>query len=269
MSTRALLPLLLAITGCGSGTIGAMSDAGVGAADAARCSFPPGAIVGPMVRIVYLVPSDREENPAYTAALESAARHVQLWFRDNTSEGLSFPVHEPVVEVVRSTRPASYYRDSATDGEEKWRFWQNATEDAFALTSGGTSTGSTTWLYYVDADPACGQVGAASSGTAALVAANDLRGLAGEATVPICPGDEPSDAGRCRWVGGLAYFIATVAGIPPCPAGEAGCPASHLRSNFFAYPEVELADGDEDVLAAGGQFRQVILPRCSLDCAAP
>jgi hypothetical protein len=97
------------------------------AAAAESCSFPLGLTSGPKVRVVYLVPSDREADPRYVANLELAARDVQLWVRAHMPDGSSFQLHEPAVEVIETSHPADYYTPA---------FWDNVTGDGLALTDG-------------------------------------------------------------------------------------------------------------------------------------
>src|SRR5688500_16943913 len=60
------------------------------------------------VRVVYLVSRDREENVEYTAAIEHAIRDLLKWYGQQL-DGPTFRLNNPVVEVVKSNRPADWF----------------------------------------------------------------------------------------------------------------------------------------------------------------
>ncbi len=60
------------------------------------------------VRMIYLVSHDREENARYTAAIEHAIRDLQNWYGQQL-KGPTFRLSDPVVEVVKSNRPADWF----------------------------------------------------------------------------------------------------------------------------------------------------------------
>jgi hypothetical protein len=235
------------------------------------CNHAAGGTSGKMLRVVYVVPSDRQVNPRYLANLESSVRHLQLWLRDQIPASTSFRIHEPIVEVVKTEHPASYYATNANGDNPDLYYWNNATADALAGAGGSFGDPDNIWMLYVDADPACGQATLASSHVA-LLPANDLRGLAGDAREPICPGESVS-YGRCRWVGGMATMLSYALGVPR-PAGCTDAdPATECNPKlitqlgYLSYPDAVFSDTQVDYLRASGFVDGSGLPDCELDCS--
>ena len=251
---------------CNSGS-GRIPDSGPPAAG--ECKFADGA-VDMSVRVVYVVPADREIDRRYLANLEQSVRHVQLWMGDHLPAATSFRTHDPVVEVVKTSHPASWY---PMDGDQSSStFFRNGLDDALAATGGSVDDPDHVWLFYLAADPACGQT-TGSVGHIALFGENDLRGLVHDPRVAICP-DDAETYGRCRWVGGMAILLSFALGVPE-PAGCAdsdpatGCDDQLLtRHGYLSYPDAVLGAeqvsylGESPFMDAGG------LPACELDCAA-
>lgn len=74
------------------------------------------------VRMIYLVSFDREENVEYTAAIEHAIRDLQNWYGRQLS-GPTFRLSDPVVEVVKSNRPADwFYGNPNGNHKDNWGF---------------------------------------------------------------------------------------------------------------------------------------------------
>ena len=250
---------------------GAPGDAGAAAPDAGEtCAPGPGATSGKLVRVVLLVPADRTPDPRHIAGLEQAARTAQLWLRARTPQGTSFRVHQPVVEVAKLPEDEAFYRDNDPGGAEDLRFWDNTLAAAFAATGGSFGDPDNVWLYYMDAEPGCGQrTGAVDR--VALFPRNDLRGLVDEERVPPCGGD-PDTYGRCRWVGGMMLLMLQALDIPAPVActdeDEAtACPEDNLRwLGFLSFPEASLEKPQLDALAGSGFVNAIGLPACELDC---
>src|SRR5690349_10766505 len=152
--------MALVVAACGSGgggdegradgSIAPGEDGSGGDASLDPCAFPPGATAGARVHVVYLVPSDRDEVPAYTANLAQAIRHLQLWYGEKNG-GDTFEVADPVVEVVSTSHAADYYATHDGGGDLYVRFWDNVLADAFPLTGGAFNDPEHIWLFYIDA----------------------------------------------------------------------------------------------------------------------
>jgi hypothetical protein len=213
----------------------------------------------PVVRAVYIIPSDHAYRHDYAFALERAIENVRTWYQLQMG-GKTFVLPKPVVQVVYSEHSAAWYSTTAAGNYAALWFWFNAIADAFALTGGRFEDPNARWLYYLDADTACGQVAGAAAGVA-LFPANDLRGLVGEANVPACPFDQPDTAGVCRWVGGTGHELGHTFGLPhpvPCPGGSDD--SALMCLGYITYPDTYLTSKDKITLNASPFFVVSKLP---------
>lgn len=234
------------------------------------CLPPEGSTTGRLVRVIYMVPSDRAPDPRYVATLEQAVLSLQLWLRDQMPQRTSFRVHSPLVDVVQTEHVESYYRtNQPTGGDPYYRFWDNVRDDTFLHLDTDWDDPDNVWLVYADADEACDQLGAGAVGHLAVFPKNDLRGLTGEERVPPC-GGEPDSHGRCRWVGGMGLLMFYAIGVPS-PAEEdcdAACrDALFTWYGYTAFPDAVVNDEQKDYLAGTGFVSAVGLPDCRVDCS--
>ena len=250
-------------------------------ADAAAdltCDLPPGDTGGKLVRVVFLVPSDRQANLTYVANLEHALRTTQLWLADRMPGRTSFRVHEPPVEVYATEHPAAWYATEPNDSTDNanYYFWYNAIEDGFAVTGGTWNDPDNVWLFYIQADRGCGHADGGVSNVA-LFPQNDLRGLAGEEILPYCDDEDPADLvfSRCRWVGGMLLRILNALDVPQpsaCTDTDDATPCEEdivTRGGFKTFPEATLSDDQLTYLEDNAFVRAVGLPECTLECEEP
>jgi hypothetical protein len=175
------------------------------------------------------------------------------------------------VELVPTPHDAAWYSTNPA-GPFDVSFFNNVVTDAFALTGAQFFDPQNTWVFYIDSDPACGQLAGGTSGVAVLTA-NDLRGLAGEPNVPACPTDPPDTAGFCRWVGGLGHELGHAFGLPHPPGCEDTnttlvCPSNALMwLGYITYPETFLLDADKALLQQSPFFSSVHLGKELPDCS--
>jgi len=201
--------------------------------------------VEPEVRMVYLVPSDRAYRGDYAQAIENAIRDVQIWYQDQMGNGETFSLDKTVVQPFVTPHPASWYATNDAGSDQSLWFWFKALADGFALTGGGFNDPNNRWVFYIDADPACGQATGAAAGVA-LLPANDLRGLVGEANVPPCVGQPPDTKGLCRWFGGLGHELGHALGLPhpvPCPGGATD--GALMCLGYITFPDTYLLPADK------------------------
>jgi hypothetical protein len=212
-----------------------------------------------LVRMVYLVPSDREIRRDYTIAVQNAILHLQAFYQNQLGGGYTFSVNSPVVEVYRTSHPASFYSTGQNAGASG--FWQSVLADGFALTGGGFDDPNNRWIFYIDADPACGQSIGGTHGVA-LLAANDFRGLTGQTNVPACAGAPPDNFGVCRWVGGLGHELGHSFDLPHppgCDQNNTSLCGSHpynslMYAGYASFSNTYLLDQDKSSLLATGFF---------------
>jgi len=147
---------------------------------------------GGSVHVVYLVPVDKVPRYDYVVALEEAIQETQAFYQEELgvsrskgrkAVGETFVTFKPTVEVVVTPHDSAYYNSNNQAGP--FEFFFGAVGDGFEATGGGFNDPDALWVYYIDADPACGQGTGATSGIA-LLPANDLRGLVGEPNEPPC-----------------------------------------------------------------------------------
>jgi hypothetical protein len=237
------------------------------------CEFAAGEATDKLVRVIYLVPSDREENPRYVANLEQSVRHLQLWMRDRIPARTSFRTTDPVVEVVKTTHQASWYATNPNGNDPNLYYWYNGIADANVAAGAVVDDPENVWIIYLAADEGCGQATGAI-GHFALLTENDMRGLSGVARVPICDGDASDAYGRCRWVGGMAIMLAYALGVPQSPGCADTDPATVCDDKlltwlgYTTYPDATLTPDQVTFLGDNPFLRGTGLPDCSLDCAA-
>jgi hypothetical protein len=235
-------------------------------ADAVLPSTPALSTNGAQVRMIYLVPSDKVDREDYALGMQRAILDLRSFYQSQmgiisgvptiAGVGTGFTTHDPVVEVHGLPHESSYYNSFNQNGA--FAFWFTVLADAFDATGGGFDDPSNRWVYYIDADPACGQGVGATSGVA-LLPANDLRGLVGEPNVPPCPGSQPDTAGYCRWVGGLGHELGHALGLPHPPGCDQGtCSEYAYRSLMYVgytlYPDTYLLEADTSTLRQSAFF---------------
>jgi hypothetical protein len=221
----------------------------------------------PQVRMVYLVPSDRQVVKAHTAAIERAIRSIQIFYGIQVDARLSFRLHSPVVEVLKTTHETKWYQSNPAG------FWENALADGFA--HGGFNDEANRWIFYIDADPVCNQPGGIRTGGTngvAVLPKNDLRGLIGQPSIPICPGDHTDPPNfKCRWIGGLGHELGHAFGLdhpPGCePVTGPNCPVKALMwLGYTTYPDTFLLAQDISRLKLSQFFGPQNVPSKLPDC---
>lgn len=239
-------------TGTGGGTTTTSSSGTTGSG---------GGPSGPLIHAVYLVPSDRTYKAAYAQGIEQAFRHLQIWYRDQLGDQKTFTLNTPVVETYNLAHPGAWYSTNPPadpNADPNLYFFYNLTAEGLGLTGGKFSDPEHTWIFYVDLDPACGQIFGGGGGVAELPA-NDLRGLVGEPYVSLC-GEPQYMFGKCRWVGGLGHELGHAVGLghpPQCDANpsstDPACQAL-MYYGYVDYPNTFLRPEDKATLEASPFF---------------
>jgi len=164
------------------------------------------------VRIVYLVPSDREPRKDYTRAIRNACGHIQRWYWEQLGRQRTFRLHTLFPEIVRMRHPERWYATNPRPGKQTEWYWENLLGEAFELTGAHFNDPRHRWIFYVDAEHDPGQSVGAADGVAVLPE-HDLVGLIGN----VMPGHLK---GAPRWVGGLGHELGHALGLPHPPACE-------------------------------------------------
>lgn len=221
------------------------------------------AVMGPLVHVAYLVPSDKAIRADYKEGVEKAIKELQRWYRVQMGGTKTFKLNTPVVTVFKTSHPASWY-SSNPNGDFTVSFWNNVVGEGFRATGGKFNDPNYRWVYYIDADPVCGQIGGAGTSGVTALPANDLRGLVGEQNIPPCANESPDYGGVCRWIGGLGHELGHAFGLPhpaQCESGnmKAGsCPSDALMwLGYITYPRAYLLEENKTLLSRSGFFSQV------------
>lgn len=219
---------------------------------------PTGA-VQKLVRVVYLVPSDKPRRPDYEASVANMILSLQGFYQNEVGNGNRFSLHSPTVEFYQTSHNSAWYSTNPI-GSQGSRFFENTLSDGFALSGGGYNDPNNRWLFYIDADPACGQWMGGGSGIA-VMSANDLRGLAGEQYVITCQSSPPDQAPVGRWIGGAGHELGHAFGLPHPPGCDQGnCAGGSFSMNslmwlgFRIYPNTYFLAAEKQALLATGFF---------------
>ena len=218
------------------------------------------------IRFVYLVPSDKNIRDDYKAAIADAALHLQDFYQNELGSNYAYSLHTPIVEVYQTSNTSSWYSTHSTqpsNEEPHPEYWFNGNllNDGFGLSGGRYNDPNNRWIYYIDADPACGQVIGGGSGVATL-SANDLRGLVGEINIPRClTTEQPDKGGKYRWIGGLGHELGHALGLPHPPGCDQGnCTGGTYAFNslmyvgYAYYPNTYFLPEDKQTLLNTGFF---------------
>jgi predicted Zn-dependent protease len=200
------------------------------------------------VRIIYLVPSDSIEKTDYTRGLQNTARHIQIWYYQQL--GKTFALHDPIVEVYKTPHEGTWYSTNS-NGNLFGQFWNNILVDGFALTGAQFNDPNSIFAFYIDAHPICGQCGGCGTSGVLAIGANDLRGIADQSWVTICPG-ETYEFKPCRFVGGLGHELGHAFGLPHpsgCESSDVDCDYSSIMwTGFYDYPNCYFSQTEKQSL---------------------
>ena len=187
------------------------------------------------VRMVYLVSSDCVENAEYTAAIGQAILSLQKWYGQQLG-GPTFRLNDPVVEVLKSARPAVWFYENP-NGESKdvWGF-NNTLDEAKRLCGAKQNDPTFVWVVYSDGP---GNKGRGGGGVACLPE-DDLLGLVGK---------HPTQKDRLRWIAGLGHELGHAFGLPHPSDTKKDADAIMWAGIYGKYPDkTYLTDADKRLL---------------------
>lgn len=212
-------------------------------AEATTIRFPQSSSTStPAVQVIYAIPDDREENPAYAPAIREAILHVQEWYAGQL-DGLTFALKEPIPLACDVEHSAKYY-----EGEHGW---DRVAESVQHCAPVKPLSDEYAWAIYIDVEFDCdgnGELGAGGSGIT-IVHGGDLAGLVDPENYRLC-GFPPR--GGLGWVGGLAHEIGHAFGLPHPPGCDEGLSSCDNRAmmwaGFYDYPETYLREDEKAAL---------------------
>ena len=220
-----------------------------------------------VTRFFYLHPADRPLRDDYYEAIGNAALTLQAWFRKQLGGAVSFTLARPIVTDLALTHTARWYAThdpgdaSLYGGDPQMRFWDNVLAEVLPATGATFGDRQNAWVYYIDADSGCGQIGGAGTSSVTILTGNDLRGLVGEPYYD-CEGNEDPrlEFPPPRWTGGQGHELGHAFGLPHppgCDAGSSDCDYGALMwAGFYGgFPDrTYLRDDDKATLLAGPFF---------------
>ena len=181
----------------------------------------------PKINLYYIVPSDQSVNQAYIDGIEKAISHLQSFYAEQTG-GHVFSLNQEIVQVFQSSNNSAWHGD---------QMWGRAIETVGARFFEENDI----HIIYVDAVLACTEGNAiGGNGGIAVLATNDLRGLAGLTTVPDCNGDV-DERDVFGWIGGLGHELGHALRLPHphgCDDGHEECDQNSLMwLGYRQYPD--------------------------------
>lgn len=253
----------------------AAAPAAAGGADAVTPAPEQGSAV---TRFFYLHPTDRPLRNDYYEAVGNAALTLQAWFRDQMGGSISFTLPQPIVTDIALAHTAEWYAThdpgnaSSYGGDPRMRFWDNVLAEVLPVTGGRFYDRQNAWIYYIDADSGCGQLGGAGGNSITILTGNDLRGLVGEPYYDCEGNEDPSlEFAPARWIGGQGHELGHAFGLPHPPGCDAGLPecdhdALMWSGFYYGFPDrTYLRDDDKATLLASPFFRVPATDRVNLD----
>jgi hypothetical protein len=196
----------------------------------------------PTVRIVYLVSKDRTVRPDYLHAIDTAIRDVQKWYRGQMN-GKSFALHDPVVEVARSSQVASWFSNNPNGADrDNWGF-NNTLAEARRLLGASIGDKKHVWVVYSDGPGDKGR----GTESFAYLPENDLLGLIGK---------HPTQPKPARWIGGLGHELGHAFKLQHPADTKKDYDALMYAGFYEKYPSpAYLTDSDKQTLHASTFFR--------------
>lgn len=192
------------------------------------------------VRIIYLVSSDRMVNDEYLAGMNRAALSVQNFYKKELN-GLTFQLNNPIVEILKSDKKASYfYSNPCGNYPENWGYL-NAFNEVSRLLGAKYNDDNYTWVIYSDGP---GDKGRGGSGVC-VMPEDDLKGLIGK---------HPTQPDINRWIGGLAHELGHAFGLSHPPAPEEHPKAIMWTGIYGSYPDEAYLTQDDKIILLRSSF---------------
>jgi len=223
------------------------------------------------VRIIYLVPSDKNVRDDYKAALTDAALQIQDFYQKELGNGFTFSLHLPIVEIYQTPHLSSWYASNNAGGDQSQWYYYNLLNDGYPFTGAIFNDPNNRWIYFLDADANCNQSSVGGVQGIAIHGATILRGLTKQAGLDPCPDGQPEVGRHYRTIGGIAHEMghAFLLDHPVgCNAG-AGTPEatnSLMCLGFLNYPNTYFLASDKQFLLNDARVRDFFT---SLDLRPP
>ena len=198
------------------------------------------------VRVLYVVPSDRQHRDEHSDALTRAMASLQRWYLDQLG-GPTFTLYSAQPERCQTVNPDEhYFRDA----------WNKMLQDVQKCAPVAQYTTDYTWLIYADVGlPECGDPNSLGRGWGglAMMGRDDLEGLIGNRGSYYDECDRGPFSGPVdRWIGGAGHELAHAFYVPHppgCDEGESGCDTWALTwAGYVNYPHTYLREDEKALL---------------------
>lgn len=234
---RALLPSAVTITATYRGQTGTRT-----------VSVFRGGVSG-QVRLLYVVPQDREFRADHAAAIRNALTDLRSWYAGQLA-GKTFTLFGSEPERCRLPREAAYY------ASDSWSKVLNDVQSCLPV-SHGSSTFA--WVLYVDVVHECNAPGRLGAGTDGLtiLPRQDMDGLIGAPYFDDCGVEYRQPI--TRYIGGAGHELGHAFGLshpPGCDQGLSNCDQNALMwAGYAAYPATYLRADERQILLASPFIR--------------
>ena len=195
------------------------------------------------VRVLYVVPADKEFRDDYSAGISKAIVDVQGWYRRQL-DGLTFDIYSVIPEPCHLPENEDYY--SYTE------VWERVVRDVQPCAPAVHFDPGFIWALYVDVEEACDglqELGRGGGGLT-LLPGYDLALMQNPGTWTFCDvGTIERSYGSV--LGGLAHELGHAFGLPHPPGCDEELPtcdyAALMANGYDVYPDTYLRDDDEKV----------------------
>ena len=196
------------------------------------------------VRVLYVVPADREFRDDYSDGISRMIVDVQGWYRRQL-DSLTFDIYSVIPEQCHLPRGEDYYSHGDV--------WGKVLTDVQSCAPVRGNTSRFTWALYVDAEERCGEpheLGRGGPGLS-MMGRGDLEGLSNPGPYSACDGG-PWEGTLGRWMGGSAHELGHTFGLPHPPGCDDGLPTCDYRAlmwdGYGTYPDTYLRDDEKAIL---------------------
>jgi hypothetical protein len=213
------------------------------------------------VRLIYIVPSDKQELPRMEEGARNALRDVQRWYRSQMPDGATFQVSDKAMIVHHSNHPEEWFRKNpalsrSEDAEFNWLY--NAIHEVRWQVWKSSFFRKDRFVILLDADvEGQGHEAAASQQRFAVMPWRYARAYAGQNIEPTC-----------NAVGVLAHELGHIFGLKH-PTGCVGAdgyanPVPECMQIMYwgsrDYPRTTLSEPDKAQLRGHPMFAERSLP---------
>ena len=199
------------------------------------------------VRILYVIPDDKDFRDDYSEAISAGIVDVQAWYLDQL-DGFTFDIYNVIPERCRLPRDEAYYSHGNA--------WNKVMNDVQSCQPVQWHSKTHIWVLYVDVLERCGEPHELGAGRPSITMMGhaDLEGLAYLNPEPVLNhcGYGPFVDTLGRWRGGTAHELAHTMGVPyplGCDEGLGSCDRDALMwLGYISYPHTYLRDDDKAIL---------------------